>query len=65
MDIPSLSIAMNQCKLRQEVGVSVMKMAMESMKTQGVDLAKMLETTTQIMEQSVNPHIGKNIDIRI
>jgi len=65
MDIPSLSIAMNQCKLHQEVGVSVMKMAMESMKTQGVDLAKMLETTTQIMEQSVNPHIGGNIDISI
>ena len=65
MDIPSLSIAMHQSKLHQEVGVSVMKMAMESMKVQGADLAKMLETTTKIMEQSTNPHIGGNIDIFI
>ena len=49
MDIPSLSIAMNQFNLHQEVGVSVIKMAMESMKTQGADLTKMLETTTKIM----------------
>lgn len=65
MDIPSLSIAMNQFNLHQEVGVSVIKMAMESMKTQGIDLTKTLETTTKIMEQSVNPHIGENIDISV
>ncbi|CCQ94641.1 conserved hypothetical protein [[Clostridium] ultunense Esp] len=65
MDIPSLSIAMHQSKLHQQVGVSVMKMAMESMKIQGEDLSKMLETTTKIMEQSVNPTVGGNIDILI
>ena len=65
MNIPSLSIAMNQSKLHHQVRVSVMKMAMESMKTQGIELAEMLETTTKIMEQSVNPHIGGNVDISI
>ncbi len=65
MDIPSLSIAMHQSKLHQQVGVSVMKMSMKSMKIQGEDLSKMLETTTKSMEQSVNPNVGGNIDILI
>ena len=65
MDVPSLSIVMHQFKLHQGVGVSVMKMAMESMRVQGADLSKMLETTTKIMEQSINPHIGGNIDISL
>ncbi|SCL91387.1 YjfB family protein [Sporanaerobacter sp. PP17-6a] len=65
MDIPSLSIALSQSKLYQEVGVSVMEMAMDSIKMQGTDLTKMMETTTKIMQQSVNPNIGGNIDISI
>ena len=65
MDIPSLSIALSQSKLYQEVGVSVMEMAMDSIKMQGTDLTKMMEATTKIMQQSVNPHIGGNIDISI
>lgn len=65
MDIPSLSIAMHQSKLHQQVGVSVMKMAMDSMRIQGEDLSKMLEITTKTIEQSINTHIGGNIDIFI
>jgi hypothetical protein len=65
MDIPSLSIALSQSKLYQEVGVSVMEMAMDSIKMQGTDLTKMMETTTKIMQQSVNPNIGGNIDISV
>ncbi|QAT60695.1 putative motility protein [Acidilutibacter cellobiosedens] len=65
MDIPSLSIALSQSKLYQEVGVSVMEMAMDSIKMQGTDLTKMMEATTKIMQQSVNPHIGGNIDISV
>jgi len=40
-------------------------MAMDTAKVQAVDLTKMLEVNTKIMEQSVNPHLGKNIDIRL
>ena len=65
MDIPSLSIALSQSKLYQEVGVSVMEMAMDSIKMQGTDLTKMMEATTKIMQQSVNPNIGGNIDISV
>lgn len=42
----------------QEVGVSVMKMAIETSELQLADLTKM-------MEQSVNPHLGRSIDISL
>ncbi len=65
MNIYSIYTVMNQVKLHQEVGVSVIKMAMDSMKVQGADLTQMLEASTEALEQSVNPHIGGNIDISI
>lgn len=58
MDIAALSTSLSQMKVAQEASVSVLKMAMDTAKGQSLDLAKMLE-------QSVNPHIGGNIDISI
>lgn len=40
-------------------------MAMNSAKGQASDMAKMLEVNTNIMEQSINPHIGGNIGISL
>jgi len=65
MDIAALSMGLSQMKVAQEASVSVLKMAMDSMKGQSVDLTQMLEVNTNMMEQSVNPHIGGNIDISI
>ncbi|QQY80070.1 putative motility protein YjfB-like [Keratinibaculum paraultunense] len=65
MDIAALSMNLSQMKVAQEASVSVMKMAMDLAKVQFIDLANMLKVNTQIMEQSVNSHIGKNIDIKI
>ncbi len=65
MDIAALSMNLSQMKVAQEASVSVLKMAMNSMKGQSIDLTDMLKVNTKIMEQSVNPHIGKNIDIKI
>ena len=65
MDIAALSMDISQMKVAEEASASVLKMAMDNMKGQSVDLAKMLEVNTKIMEQSVNPHIGGNIDISI
>lgn len=58
MDIAALSIGLSQMQLAQEIGVSVMKMAMETSEVQVADL-------TKIMEQSVTPHIGGKIDISL
>lgn len=65
MDIAGLSMGLSQMKVAQEANVSVMKMAMNTAKGQNMDLTKMLEVNTKIMEQSVNPHIGGNIDISL
>lgn len=65
MDIPALSISLNQMKVQLQASTSIMKMAMTTAKDQSIDLLKMLETNTKLMEQSVNPHIGGNVDIRL
>ena len=65
MDIPALSISLNQMKVQLQASTSVMKMAMTTAKDQSIDLLKMLETNTKLMEQSVNPHIGVNVDIKL
>ena len=65
MDIAALSIGLSQMKVAQQASISVMKMAMDSVKGQAVDMAKMLQANTKMMEQSVNPNIGGNIDISL
>ncbi|AHD07440.1 YjfB family protein [Paenibacillus larvae] len=57
MDIAALSMVMSQAKLSQQVGVSVLNIAKTQSEQQGQDLVKML--------QSVQPHLGGNLDIRI
>jgi len=58
MDIGALSTALSQSSLKQAVGISVLKMAKEQTVTEGQALVKM-------MEQSVNPNLGGNIDIKV
>jgi hypothetical protein len=65
VDIAGLSIGLSQMKVAQQASVSVLKMAMDNMKSQSLDLTKILEVNTRTMEQSVNPQVGGNIDIRL
>lgn len=65
MDIPSLSTSLSQMNISQEIGVSVLKMAMDTGQSQMNDMLQVLEANTKIMEQSITPHIGGNIDIRL
>lgn len=58
MDIAAISMGLSQIKLAQEASVSVMKMAMDTAKSQSSDL-------TKLMEQSVNPSLGQSIDIKL
>ncbi|WP_313018140.1 YjfB family protein [Acetoanaerobium noterae] len=57
MDIAALSMSISQMKVAQEASVSVMKLAMDTAQGQMQDF-------TKIMEQSVNPNLGTNIDIK-
>ncbi len=65
MDIAAMSMELSQMKVAQQASISVMKIAMDAGKTQMNDMMKMMQVNTKIMEQSVNSHLGGNIDIRL
>lgn len=58
MGIASLSMYMSQANLMQSVGTAVLDMALDGGEMQGQDMAKLLEN-------SVNPDVGSNIDISL
>lgn len=60
-----MSMALSQMKLANEVGVSVMKMAMDTGESQMNDMVQMVEGNTKMMERSVNPHIGSSLDLML
>lgn len=65
MDIAALSTSLSQMKVAQEASTSVMKMAMDSGQASMEKLTEMLDVNTKIMEQSINPHVGANLDIKL
>ncbi len=65
MDVAALSMGLSQIKVAQQANISLLKMAMNTSENQAIDLIQMLELSTKEMEQSVNPHLGKNIDISL
>ncbi|MBQ9632975.1 MAG: YjfB family protein [Lachnospiraceae bacterium] len=56
--IASLSMYMSQAKVMQEMGTAVLGMAIEQATDQGQNAAA-------IMEASVNPDVGQNIDLMV
>jgi len=58
MDVAALSISMHQASLSQQVSIAVAKKAMDVSKENSDALVKLLE-------QSVTPHLGKFVDVRI
>lgn len=62
MDIAALSVGMSQNKLQQDLGISMMKMAMNQMSDQGDALAEMMGDTKS-MELAAQPYLGSNVDI--
>ncbi|GGH19261.1 YjfB family protein [Paenibacillus segetis] len=58
MDIAALSSRMAQTSLQQDVSISVLKMSKDQATLEGQALIKM-------MEQSVLPNLGGNLDIKV
>ncbi|RQD72053.1 MAG: putative motility protein [Tindallia sp. MSAO_Bac2] len=65
MDIAAMSMTLSQMKLQQEASVSVLKMAMDSSAPQMDGLEKMLDANAKMMEQTVTPHLGGNLDVEL
>ncbi len=63
MDIAAMSMALSQMQLQQQVSTSVLKMAMETPEAQLDQLVQSMEVSAKAMEQSVNTHLGGNVDL--
>lgn len=63
MDIAGVSIALSDYSTKSQVGMTVLSKAIDITKELGEGLVKILDAAA--MEQSVNPGVGANIDIRI
>lgn len=65
MDIAALSMALSQMNVRQEASVSIMKKTIDQAESNGEGVVKMLkDSSLKTMEQSIQPHIGSQLDIR-
>ncbi|MBQ7564433.1 MAG: YjfB family protein [Lachnospiraceae bacterium] len=58
MDIPALSMAMSQANVLNQVGTSLLAQQLDVFEDSGDDMVKM-------MEQSVTPELGGNIDVSV
>lgn len=58
MDISGLSTNLSTINVVNDVQVAVLRQSLDTLETSGDSLTKM-------MEASVNPELGQNIDIRI
>ena len=58
MDIAALSMSLSQMKVANQASISVLKLTMDTAQEQ-------MEDMTKIMEQSVNPDIGSNLDLKL
>lgn len=58
MDIAALATDMKDMQFRQQVGISVAKLSMDMIQENFAE-------TIRMMEQSVSPNLGSNLDIQI
>ncbi len=56
--IPTLAMGMSQMKIMSDVNTSLLGMSLDVAQVQSAEMTKM-------MEQSVNPSVGGNIDISV
>lgn len=61
--IPELSTQMSQQKLMTEVGTAILAKTLDQMETGSAGMVDMMSRS--MMEQSVNPNLGGNVDIMI
>lgn len=63
MDIAGVSTALSNVSTQSQVSMAVLSKAMDANETMGAGMVKMIDAAA--MEQSVNPEIGANFDVRI
>lgn len=63
MDIAGISMELSTQNLQSKVGTAVLGKTMDTNEALGAGLVQMIDAAA--MEQSVNPGIGANVDIRL
>lgn len=63
MDIAGLSMAMSTNQVQTQVSTAVLSKSMDTLETLGQGMVEMIDAAA--MEQSVNPAVGGNFDMRI
>lgn len=63
MDITGLSMTMAARNIQSQVGTAVLSKAMDTNEALGQGLVQMIDSAA--MEQSVNPNVGANFDMRV
>jgi len=58
MDIALTSMALSQSQLMTNVNIAVLKKSLDTVEVSADNMIKM-------MEQSVNPSVGQNVDIKL
>lgn len=65
MDIAALSINLSQVKLQQAVGTAVLEMTMDTGRENADMLTRAFAASMQVLEQSVDPHLGARLDVTV
>lgn len=63
MDITGLSMELSNISTQSRVGTAVLSKAMDANEELGAGLVQMIDAAA--MEQSVNPGVGANFDMRV
>jgi hypothetical protein len=63
VDIPALSIAMHQAQLQQVVSALMLKLSMDTAQDNAAVITEMMADAAKMMELSVAPHLGSNLDV--
>ncbi len=63
MDIAKLAMTMSQINIQNDVGVAMLSKSINAGEEMGESLVNMMDRS--MMEQSVTPNIGGNIDISV
>ena len=58
MDIAALSTTLSMTEVQSQVGVAILDNSLENMEVMGDGMRK-------ILESSVTPHLGQNVDVSI
>lgn len=61
--IAGQAMSMQAAQLQQMVAMQVMKMSMDSTRQSAQAITDMMKVNTQVLEHSVQPHLGSRIDV--